>query len=178
MKKRLVGFVAAAFFAVTALMAMEAVHTLHGTVSRVDAAAKTILVKTADGAEHVLPFTGKAADHGAKDAAKESWRGLREGSEVIAHYTVKGTDETALEIGKVGKDGLKEMDGAVTHVDKAAKTVTVKSADGTEHVLRATDHALADLGGDTAKAATKTGKVTVYYTEAGGRKVAHFFKSL
>ena len=47
----------------------------------------------------------------------------------------------------------------------------VKAADGTEHTFVV-------AGKDTAEGAKKAGKATVYYTEEGGKKVAHFFEKL
>jgi hypothetical protein len=40
-----------------------------------------------------------------------------------------------------------------------------------------TDHASADAGKDIAKGSEKGAKVTVFYTEDAGKKVAHFFES-
>ena len=40
-----------------------------------------------------------------------------------------------------------------------------------------TDHAAVDAGKDVGKATEKSAKVTVYYTEESGKKIAHFFES-
>ena len=53
-----------------------------------------------------------------------------------------------------------------------AKTVAVKTANGTEETFRLAGRAGKDIG----EGAEKSGKVTVYYTEEAGHKVAHFFK--
>jgi len=121
---------------------------------------------------------GRTTVHGAEEvgaAGKESFHGLKEGSDVVVHYTGKGGEETAEEVDHVGEDGLKATEGTVTHLDRGAKTVTVKTADGSEQAFRLTDHAAADAGKDISEGAEKSGKVTVYYTEQGGRKVAYFF---
>jgi hypothetical protein len=101
---------------------------------------------------------------------------LKEGSEVAVHYTAKGTEETAGEIDNIGKDGLKVAEATVTRIDRGAKTLAVKTADGTEETYRLTDSAAKDAGRDIAEGAEKSAKVTVYYTEEAGHKVAHFFK--
>jgi len=54
--------------------------------------------------------------------------------------------------------------------------MAVKTADGTEDTFRLTDHAAADAGKGIAKGTEKSAKVTVYYTEQAGKKVAHFFE--
>jgi hypothetical protein len=113
---------------------------------------------------------------GSQTAAKDTFHGLREGTEVVAHYSVKGTEKTAEELDRVGKDGLKAVEGTITHFDRGGKKMAVKATDGTEHTFTLTDHAAEDAGKDLDEAALKSAHVSVYYTEASGRKVAHFFE--
>jgi hypothetical protein len=137
-------------------------------------------VKVADGTEHTLHFVKRTTVHGAQDiaaGAKDAFHGVREGGEVAVHYTAKGAEETAEEVDNIGKDGLKAAEATVTHIDRGAKTLAVKTADGVEVTYRLTDNAAKHAGKDIKEGAEKTGKVTVYYTEEGGRKVARFFKS-
>jgi hypothetical protein len=54
----------------------------------------------------------------------------------------------------------------------------VKAADGTEETFTVAGHDTAESAKAIGKAADKTGKTTVYYTEQGGKKVAHFFEKL
>lgn len=61
-------------------------------------------------------------------------------------------------------------------MDRAGKTLAVKTADGTEDTFRLSGHAATDAGKDIAKGSEKSAKVTVYYTEGAGKKVAHFFE--
>ena len=152
--------------------AVEAVSAVHGTISKIDSGAKTIVVKTADGTEHTVHFIAKTTVHGTEVGAKDTFHGLKEGTEVVAHYTAKGADNTAVEVDKVGKDGLKTMNGTVSEVDRGAKKLVVKSADGTEQAFKLADHAAAETG----QGAEKSAKVTVYYTEDAGKKIAHFFQ--
>ncbi len=155
-----------------------AITAVRGTVERIDSTAKTIVVKAVDGTEHTFHFVARTAVHGgekADAAAKESFRGLKEGSDVVVHYTAKGTEETAEEVDHIGEGGLKTTEGTITQLDRSAKTVTVKTADGTEQAFHMTDHAAEDGGRDISEGAEKSGKVTVYYTEQAGHKVAHFF---
>ena len=63
-----------------ALGAEDAVTAVHGTITKVDRVAKTVVVKTADGAEHTLHFVGKTTVRGADvtaQGAKESFHGLK-----------------------------------------------------------------------------------------------------
>jgi len=160
--------------------AEDVVSAVHRTIQKTDSVAKTVVVKTADGAEHTFHFVGRTAVHGGEKAAagaKDAFHGLKEGSDVVVHYTAKGGKETAQEVDRMGEGGLKVSEGTVTHLDRGAKTLAVKTADGTEETYHMADHAAKDAGKDIAAGAEKSAKVTVYYTEEAGRKVAHFFKT-
>jgi hypothetical protein len=178
MKKLLSTFAVAALLAMAAVAADDVVSAIHGVVTKVDDAAKTIVVKTKDGTEHTLHFADKTVVHGTEVGAKDTFHGVKEGSEVVARYTVKGTEKSAVEVDQVGKDGLKAVDGTVTKVGEGGKTVTVKAADGTEHTFDVVGHDTKVGAEDVGKGAVKGGKVTVYYTEKSGKKVAHFFEKL
>lgn len=157
----------------------DLVTAVHGTIPKIDAAAKTIVVKTADGTEHTVHFIATTSVHGAQATsagAKDAFHGLTEGSEVVAHETAKGGEETAVEVDKVGKGGMHAVDGTVTHVSEDGKTVVVKSADGTAHTFHVVGQDTADSAKAIGKGADKSAKVTVYYTESAGKKVAHFFQ--
>jgi len=158
-----------------AFAADDVVGAVDATVKTIDKGAKTVVVKTADGTEETLHFTGKTIAHGAEatgKGAKDAFAGMKEGDEVVVHYTVKGADKTAMEVDHIGKDGLKAGVVVVKSVDHGAKTVTVKTAEGGEETLKFTDRAAKESG----KGLDKAGKVTVYYTDDAGKKVVHFFK--
>lgn len=171
--KKLAYFAAFALLAMGICMAQDLVSIIHGTIKKVDSATKTIVVKTADGAEHTIKVTGDTTYKGTK----EGFDGLKEGTEVVARTTGKGLDETGVEVGKVGKDSLKVTKGTIVEVDHGAKTVVVKTADGTEKTFDFTETAGKDMGQAVGAGAEKGTKVTVYYTEEAGKKTAHFFGS-
>jgi hypothetical protein len=157
------------------------VSAIHGTITKLDSATKTAVVKTADGTEHTIHFVDKTAVHGVETSetgSKDAFHGLKEGSEVAVHYTEKGSEKTAVEVDHLGKDGLKSVDGTVSNVGEGGKTVTVKAVDGTEHTFDVVGKDTKESAEAIVKGADKTGKVTVYYTESAGKKVAHFFKKL
>jgi len=177
----LLALLPACFVALTLRADEDVVTAVHGTVTKVDAASKTIAVKTADGTEHTFHFVEKTTVYGAQATAagaKDSFHGITEGSEVVAHYTKKGTEETAIEVDKVGKDGLHAVDGSVSTVSKDGKTVVVKAADGTEHTFSVVGHDTVASAKEIGRGTDKSAKVTVYYSESAGKKVAHFFQKL
>jgi hypothetical protein len=67
-------------------------------------------------------------------------------------------------------------EGTVSKLDRKGKAITIRTAGGAEENYTVADHAAEDAGKDIGAAAEKSGKVTVYYTEESGRKVAHFFE--
>jgi len=159
----------------------DVVTATHGTITKIDATAKTIAVKTADGTEHVFYWAKDTSVHGVKAAdlgAKNSWHGLKEGSEVVAHSTKRGTKDTAVEVDKVGDAGLKRTEGTIKEIDRGGKKLVIESADGSEHAFTLTTHAAADGGKDLAAGAEKGTKVAIYSTEDAGKSVAHFFEKI
>lgn len=168
-----------------ALPALAFVHASEGIITRIDSAAKTIAVKTADGTEEVFKFSGNTAMHaadGVKTGALDTYLAGKEGTHVVVRYTGKGADKTAVAIDDFGKDSLKVSKGVVTGVDKSAHTVTVKTEgapDATYHVAKDatvdTEHGVVRGTEYTAKEGEQ---VSVHYSEEAGKKVAHFIKGL
>ena len=62
--------------------------------------------------------------------------------------------------------------GTVKSVDKATKTMVVKTADGTEHTIKWTDKTTVEGGKDVGEGVAEGSKVTVKYTEKAGEKTA------
>jgi Carboxypeptidase regulatory-like domain len=157
------------------------VHAVDGTVKKLDAGTKIVVVETKDGTEHSFHYGSDVTVAGGKDTKKgavDAAHGVEEGSRVAVHYTVVEGKEKAHEIDNIGGDGLKATDGTVSHIDRGAKTIAVKTADGGEETFHLTDRAAKDTGKDVAEGADKSEKVTVYYTEKAGVKTAHFIKSI
>ena len=181
MKKLISLMAVTALAAVVVLAADDVVSVVHGVITKIDSGSKTMVVKAKDGTESTIHFVDKTAVYGADktaEGAKDAFHGLKEGSEVVAHCTVKGADKTAVEVDHVGKDGMHAVEGTVTKVGEDGKTVTVKAADGTEHTFSVAGHDTKVAADDAGKGTEKGAKVTVYYTEKAGKKVAHFFEKL
>jgi hypothetical protein len=180
--KMAVAVVAMAGLTVSPVRATDGVvSAIHGTITKLDAATKTAVVKTADGTEHAIHYVDKTAVHGAEattTGSKDAFHGLKEGSEVAVHYTEKGSEKTAVEVDRLGKDGINSVDGTVSKIGEGGKTLTVKAADGAEQTFDVVGKDTKELAEAIGKGADKTAKVTVYYTESAGKKVAHFFKKL
>lgn len=178
-------------FAVAA-SAQDVVHVVSGEVTRVDKDAKTITVRTADGADHVFKYSEKTAVHGYHEATMDTKKGAmdtyfkgKEGTTVVVHYTEKGADKAASSVEDLGKDTVKSAQGTITKIDKKAHTLTIKGEDGAESTYNFGKESASDTergvvkGWDyTASKAKEGDKVAVQYTEDAGKKIVHFFKSM
>jgi hypothetical protein len=147
---------------------------LEGTMKKFYRAANTVIVTTIDGAEHVYHFTKDLLVHGGRGTGVDALEGLREGSTVVVHYTARGADQSATEIDRVGDEGLRVTEGMVTRIDRRRKEIEIRFDNGKTETLRLTDRAAAEAG--TGISAASGTKVVVYYSDEGGRKMAHFFR--
>lgn len=170
----------ALLFCVSQLYATDdAVRAIHGTITKIDSAAKSMTLKAADGREQILHIVDKTLVQTADASGKlvrASWRDLKEGTEVVAHYTKRGAEDVALEVDKVGRDGLKTVEVTLKVLDTAGKKLTVEAGRGVEETFWLTEHAVKSAATDVGKLAEKGARVTVYYTEEAGKKTAHFFE--
>ena len=176
MDKRLLLWVG---LAALAFAAEDVVTAVEGTVKKVDAGTKTVVVATAGGTQQTIHFVKKTSVDGfdkTQAGAKDGMHGVKEGAHVVVHYTVTGSQKTAQEVDHIGEGGLKVMQGTAEKVDSGTKTIAMKTADGTVTAYKATDHAVVDASKVVGKQTVKGAKVTAYYTEEGGKKVIHFFK--
>ncbi len=86
---------------------------IKGVVKSVDKGAKTMVVKTADGTEHTVKWTGDTTVEASKGIGKvsmDTYDGLLTGSKVSVKYTEKAGEKTAVAI----KDSSKAKARAVT----------------------------------------------------------------
>lgn len=176
MLKRLIAVAVIAAWCLPALAVERRHGILVGEIIKLDRDTKTAVVKVADGTEHTFHFVARTTVHGTTEGAEDAFHGLKEGSRVAVHYTAQGTEETAEEVDNIGKDGLRATHATVVHLDRATKTLAVRTDEGTEETFHLTDSAARDAGKDIAKGSEKSTKVTVYYMDEAGHKVAHFFE--
>ncbi len=170
---------------ITSAFAQDVVHAVAGAVTKVDKTGKTIAIKTADGSEQVFRFTertGIRAEHATKVGALDTYFAGKEGTHVVVRYIGNGADKTATLVQDFGKDALKMSKGTVTHVDRATRTVAVKSDTGAEATYKMGSDAIVETDHGVVRgtryAAKEGDKVAIHYTEDAGDKVVHFFQKL
>jgi hypothetical protein len=149
---------------------------LEGTVVQEQAAANTVIVKTVDGVEHLFHYTKDLLFHGGKSGGVEALQGLRDGTTVAVHYTVAGSDAAALEIDQISDDGLSVTEGTVVRIDRGRKQITIRFDDGESETFQLTERAAFGAGKELDQVPDGTARVTVYYTDEDGHRVAHYFK--
>lgn len=170
-------------------LAQDVVHAVAGAVTRVDKTGKTIAIKAADGSEQVFKFTERTAirtsvetEKGAKTGALDTFFAGKEGTKVVVRYMGNGADKTATVVEDFGKDTLKAGKGTVTHVDRAARTVSVKTDSGAEETYKLGSEAVVETDHGVIRGtrylAKEGDKVAVHYTEQGGTKIVRFFQKL
>ena len=99
------------------------------------------------------------------------------GSRVVVHYAMNDGEKTAVEVDHIAADGLHEMKGVVTRVDRGAKQLSIRLADGSDETLQLSDRAAKDVGKDIDRAVDES-TVVVYYSEEAVGKVAHYFRRI
>jgi hypothetical protein len=108
-RRRIVLFCLFAFVAVASWQVAAAqediAHLISGFVKHVDHDAKTMVVKTTDGTEHTIKWTGDTVWEGTKDAGKD----IQGGTKVSVKYTEKGGEKTAVGIKDISKDAAKAV---------------------------------------------------------------------
>ncbi|QHS53136.1 hypothetical protein [Edaphobacter sp. 12200R-103] len=159
--------------AATVFAAQDVVGAVEGSVKKIDATTKVVTIDTADGARHSYSLADDLVVHTGNGAA-DGLRGIRVGGNVAVHYTVEGGRETVHEVDRLGDDGLRAAKGTVSHMDLAAKKISIKAADDSVQTFDLTDRAAEDA----ARSIGKSGKQTVYYSEEGGKKTIHFISAV
>jgi hypothetical protein len=147
---------------------------LEGTMTKLYRGINKVVVTTFDGAEHVYHLAKGLVVHGGRGSGVEALEGLRTGAMVVVHYRIEGAEASVEEIDRVADEGLEVTEGAVVKLNRRRREITLKYGDGSTETFRLTERAAGEAG-DAISAADST-RVTVYYADESGRKVAHYFR--
>ena len=130
-----------------------------GSGDKANEGAHTIIAGAADGILHLFHRPAQTTP-GAEDAAAvspDALKDFRNGTRIVVHYPPVADAEA------------REMNGVVTRVDREAKTIRIRLADGGEETLQLAPPVEADAAADGAS------DPIVYYTDLNGRRQAHYF---
>jgi hypothetical protein len=147
---------------------------LEGTMTRFYKGLNALVVTTVDGAEHVYHFAKGLVVHGGKDLGSGTLEALRPGTSVVVHYRIDGAEQAAEEIDDLAGEGLKVSEGVVVKLDRRHKQITLKLDNGRTETLLLTDRVVSETVDGIDDPGTV--RVTVYYSDESGKKVAHFVK--
>lgn len=156
-------------------------HVVVGEVRKVDYAAKTVVLHTADGGNETVEIAedtvvygvvsaGSAVDVYARDALEGAW--------AIVQYTSNGAHKTAVAIDSLGGRKVKVAHGSVVRVDQAAEFIVIKTRAGAEDRFELTRDVVVDAGLGLERGATpcraidEGAKVAISYSEQAGKKTA------
>jgi hypothetical protein len=134
---------------------------VEGTVQEPYAGIHTLIVKTVGGIGHLFHWRRTEA-HEDTAASDRAWRGVDDGSKVVVRDRFAG-------------DGVDDIEGVITTVDRRAKTIAVRLADGSEQTLRLAERAASGAGEEIDAFDAGTATVVVYVSNEAGEQVAHYF---
>jgi hypothetical protein len=160
---------------------IRADHAVAGQVRKVDYAAKTVVLHTADGGNATVEVgedtvvygvmsAGSAVDVYAKDALQGAW--------AIVQYTGNGAHKTAVAIDSLGGRTVKVAHGSVVSVDQAAEFIVIKTKAGAEDRFELAKSVVVDAGLGVERGATpcraieEGATVAISYSEQAGKKTA------
>jgi arginine repressor len=167
---------------------IRADHAVAGEVRKVDHAAKTVVLHTAEGGDETVGFSadtvvhgvtsaGSAVDAYAKDALEGAW--------ALVHYIGNGAHRTAVAIDSLGGRRVKVAHGSVVSVDQAAEFIVIKTSAGAENTFELARHVVVDAVRGVERGATPTcraieegAQVAISYSEQAGRKTAVVVKRI
>jgi hypothetical protein len=178
----LLAFVSAAC---SAIYAQEIVHAITGVVTSVAPADNTITIKTNDGSAGVFSYqkgrkTELVFDKEVRNGTTEPASFNKIGDHVVVYYLDMGfVDRTVVALKDFGPSALKAASGTVVKT-KHHEIVLKTDTGATESFEIARDASAETPQGVVSgfKFDVDPGtKVTVRYTEEGGRMIAHFIRN-
>ena len=149
-----------------------------GTVKQFYRGLNYVVVKTADGVEHVYNFTKNLVVHGGKKPGGDPLGGLRAGTSVAVHYSLSDANASAQEIDVLGDTGLSFTEGVVAGIDRDKKEITVRFANGRTEKFEMTSRAAAESEALLDESGVTATRIIIYYADDSGHKVAHYFKKV
>ncbi len=165
--------------------AQKIVHGVSGEVTAVNPAKETITLKTTDGSDWVFQYQKGAKsslvfDKDVRTGTIEPADFNKTGDHVIAYYIDQGfVNRTIVALKDFGTSPLETASGSV--IKTKHHEITVKTDTGATETFEISKDASAETPGGVVsgfKFDVDPGtKVTVRYTEEGGRMVAHFIRN-
>lgn len=176
----LVGCLSLASLAATA---QEIVHALTGTVSAIDADAKTITVATDDGSDGTFHYltdshASMKFDKAMRTDATAPGDFKQQGAQVIVYYFGTGGGRTVVAVKSLGAGPFTTTSGTVVKYDKKEHSLVVKDQSGATQSFNITASTIAETDAGVTEGLKfdprRDEKVIVSSTGSGGSSTAVF----
>jgi hypothetical protein len=163
--------------------AQEIVHALTGTVSSIDAGAKTIEIATDDGSDgtfHFMadPHTPLKFDRGIRNDATAAGDFKTQGAHVVVYYFGAGGGRTVVALKDVGAGPFTATSGTVVKFDKKEHSLTIKDQSGATQSFNVASSTIAETDEGATEGIKfdprKGEKVIVAAAQASGGPTAVF----
>jgi hypothetical protein len=137
--------------ATAAAPAQQVVHALAGTISSINAAAKTITVITDDGSGGTFrdltdTKTPLEFDKGLRAGATPAAAFKDQQGHVVVYYFGEGEIRTAVALRELGPGPFTVVSGTVDKFEKRTHSFSIKTEAGTEDSFKITSDTVADIG--------------------------------
>lgn len=167
-------------------IAQETVHALAGTLTAIDAAAKTITVKTDDGSEGLFKDDTDSKvkiefdkNLRAQTTAADAFAGT--GVRVIVYYFGVGNVRTAVALENLGSGPFVKSSGTVLRFDRHKHELTIETNAGSKEVFEISPKTVAETSFGVAEGEkvdlSKGENVRVTASPAGGGQAAIFINA-
>jgi hypothetical protein len=170
-----------------AASAQEVVHAMVGTVSSIDAIAKTIVLKTDDGSTSFFkemkdPKTPIDFDKNIRTDATAADEFHKSGERAIVYYYGYGNSLTAVALRSLGPGPFTKVTGTVANLDKPEHSLLVKGQSGLIKSFKITSDTIAETSSGAAEGLHfnpgKGDQVRVNSTMVNGVLTAVFINTL
>ena len=168
--------------------ATRADHAIVAEVLKIDHAAKTVVLHTADGGHETVAFSEHTVVHGvtSADSAVDAWaKDVLEGAWAMVLYTENGAHKTVVAIDSLGGGTVRIAHGSVVRVDEAAGSMVIRTKAGAEDTFELAGFVAVDAGRGVERGATPTcraietgAEVVISYSEQAGKKTAVIVKRI
>jgi hypothetical protein len=149
-------------------------HAMFGTIKTLDLKANTLVVTPMQGADVTFKVDHRTTHIRGMAAATLPSLAKRTGSGIVVHYTGEATEMKAVGIDFIGTEPVKVADGTLVRVNKATRSIVIKTATGPEETFALAIGVPIEMATGLANLdtfATKLNeRVSVYYTEKAGAK--------
>jgi hypothetical protein len=148
-------------------------HALFGTIKALDLKANTLVVTPMQGSDVTFKVDHRTTHIRGLAAATLPSLAKHTGAGIVVHYTGEATETKAVTIDFIGTELVKVAQGTLVRVNKATRSIVIKTATAEETFVLAVGAPIEMATGLVnldSFAAKLNERVSLYYTEKAGAK--------